>query len=99
HLCFHSFAASLYTTCWKAKFQGKLNGMVSIRQRYPASRTSSSADMRHHPTHAQQSLPRKQNPDVVTRSHNSVCVFRDTTQGSKGSLVHLKTLALFPQSS
>ncbi|WP_232434724.1 hypothetical protein, partial [Burkholderia ubonensis] len=25
HLCFPSFAASLYTTCWKAEFQGKLS--------------------------------------------------------------------------
>ncbi|WP_415868967.1 plasmid fertility inhibition factor family protein, partial [Burkholderia ubonensis] len=25
HLCFPSFGSSLYTTCWKAKFQGKLN--------------------------------------------------------------------------
>ncbi|WP_232448691.1 hypothetical protein, partial [Burkholderia ubonensis] len=24
HLCFPSFGSSLYTTCWKAKFQGKL---------------------------------------------------------------------------
>ncbi|WP_221410345.1 helix-turn-helix transcriptional regulator, partial [Paraburkholderia dinghuensis] len=24
HLCFPSFGSSLYATCWKAKFQGKL---------------------------------------------------------------------------
>ncbi|WP_232445781.1 hypothetical protein, partial [Burkholderia ubonensis] len=31
HLCFPSFGSSLYTTCWKAKFQGKLTNILKTK--------------------------------------------------------------------